>query len=106
MATLPNTKIAVDCPRCAGRGIGTWHPDNGICYRCGGKRVVNVNPYRLQRALGFLRGKWVTLRNELEAQIRLGNARAVSLVQEQLTYCEVDGRRIRHELSLLGYENV
>lgn len=95
MATPTNSKtVWIDCPRCGGRGVGTWHPDNGVCYRCRGNGEVRVDVDRTMAALRFLRAEYVRLRHEA----RKGDEMAA----ESLRYCVEDGLRVRATLEAAG----
>lgn len=63
MASTNRTKekhpvVFIDCPRCAGKGHGTWEPDAGICYLCAGKAELSVDLGRSKGHLLFLRAKF------------------------------------------------
>ena len=40
------TKTKTECPRCSGTGI---YKGFGVCYRCGGRKVVTAMPKRAER---------------------------------------------------------
>jgi hypothetical protein len=85
-----STIVFIPCPRCAGKGVGAWHPDGGICYRCKGNREVKVNIEKSEAALRHLRVKFV----ELRTAARQGNP----LAAEFLKYTRQDGIRLRQDI--------
>ncbi len=81
------TTVEIPCPRCGGKGFGTWKPDAGICYRCKGNQYVRVNIEKSEAALRHLRAKWVRLNAEAKA--------GSELAAEFLRYVVEDGLRLK-----------
>jgi len=94
----------IPCPRCNGQGRGTWHPDAGICYRCGGKAEVRINVQRHLNTLGMLRSKYRRLQAELQAAVANGDYRAAEILEESLRYTVQDGLRVRADLEEAGVQ--
>lgn len=92
--------VTIPCPRCSGKGVGHWKPDGGICYRCGGRAVVNVDPEKYLRVLKMLRAKYLRLLAEIRAVEAAGDDGSQG--REALAYCVQDGLRIRATLESLG----
>ena len=99
MAT-PSSRVEIDCPRCSGRGAGNWHPDAGICYRCGGKGSVHIDVARHMGALKHLRAKYLNLVRAIRAAEADGLD--ASQAREALAYCVQDGLRVRADLEAAG----
>jgi hypothetical protein len=103
MTSSVQSKTAfIPCPRCGGQGVGTWHPDAGVCYRCHGKTEIQINVQRHLNALRMLRAKYRRLQAELRVAFRSGSARTVGFLAEGLRYTTQDGLRVRAELEQAG----
>jgi hypothetical protein len=94
--------VTIPCPRCSGRGVGHWKPDGGICYRCGGKKLVVVDTEKYVRVLHMLRAKYLRLLAEIRAVEAAGED--PSLGREALAYVVQDGLRVRSTLESLGVD--
>ena len=94
--------MSIPCPRCSGRGYGSWKPEQGICYRCGGHKVVTVHPERHLRALHALRAKYLRLAHEFRLAEETGEF--VAEAADALETCVQSGLRVRGDLEAAGVE--
>ena len=97
-----STPVQIPCPRCSGRGVGAWHPHQGVCYRCEGRKVVTVHPERHLRALHALRAKYLRLAHEFRLAEETGENLAEA--SEALERCVSSGVRVRGDLEAAGVE--
>jgi len=99
--------VEISCPRCSGEGRSSgWHPDHGVCYRCGGTGKAQIDPKRHMFVLRKLRGRYVALKARLMAARKSDSdmVRAIMELGESLEKTVSDGKRLRHELELAGVD--
>jgi hypothetical protein len=99
--------VQIPCPRCDGHGENrNWHPDAGVCYRCGGRQVVQINIARHQAALRHLRAKYMSIARSLREVLELGVLSEAEELRTALGYCEQSGLRVRADLEAAGVKVV
>lgn len=96
---MEDTKRVIDCPRCSGRGSGTWRPDSGICYRCRGKGSVTIDLAASLAALRHARVEWKRVKANLDA---CTDPVEREWIAECLVLAEERGLKIREGLELAG----
>lgn len=95
--------IDITCPRCSGKGVRSeWHPDAGVCYRCGGKAFITVDPERRLRALFAARSRYRSLLKALKSS---SGEEAREIKEVALPRVERDGKLIRYELNTIVAEH-
>lgn len=97
--------VVIPCPRCAGHGrLPTWKPNNGVCYRCKGQAMVEIDTDKYMGVLRSLRQEYARWRRcvvrwsatEGPTSPNVRDARVV------LAKCKDDGLRVRAVLEAAG----
>ena len=99
---MSDDKVTIDCPRCGGHGFRQgWKPWAGRCYRCKGRRTVEINIRAHLAALRYKRAHYVEHKARIVEAERAGDSNAEYLA-ECLAFIVEDGCRIRWEIETCG----
>lgn len=92
-------EVEVPCYRCVRQGYGEWLPNNGVCYKCGGKGVFLVNIPKSLYALNCAREDYRVQRQKIR---ECTDEQDLTYMLEDLMYIKSRGEGIRQGLMSAG----